>query len=305
MKRLNISAVLTCAILTACGGGSGSSDPGPVTIQTTPEISVGNPLVLEETDFVSVTRASVDFFRAVDNSCSNPSDAQYLSLSANFEQKSILCVEFTTTIQSERGFTLNYAMDYPGTEFDTSSDFTDDRTPETDGAVQPVTVTSVTSAFLNQELLGSLPQNISVTLGLYDIEGNVVDLSSETLQLTGSLSSTENTSPDGTDISISYAESGVFVNTRYRDLPTDGNFCVDHDRMIVDQATGLVSLEHVVAARLIPTTNGNYHAALVRLDSAIAPGAYLARVFLGSDDGESCFVDGEQAAPAIEYDIKG
>lgn len=295
MKPLQLHTVAMCFFLTACGGSSGTtSNNGLVTI------SEANPLVLDESDTVAVYDVSLDFYRSVDDSCSNPADSQYLGLSTTLAQKTLLCIEYSIGIESSRDFTLNLTLDYPDDANDTSADSDGSATDIGEG----LRIDSYSTIFASSERLGLLPQNIVASLGIYDIEGNIVSITSTSLQLNGDLPSTADTPPEGTNISITYTDSDIFVSTVYRDLPTDTNFCVDHDRRVIDPLTGELSREHIVAIPLNVSTDGTFHTGFSSLGTDIPAGIYEARVYELSTDGGTCFVFDEEYAPVIEYTIK-
>ncbi len=307
MKRSPLAVLLTCGILSACGGGSSSSDNAPVDIATLdneglPVITDNNPLVLGDSDTLAIHAASIDFYRSAQDSCSDPEDSQYLSLSETFEQKTLLCVEFRTELRSWRNYTLHYTIDYPGSAIDFEDTYNGMQTTSNDNVNATNIVTTVTTVFATPELLGDLPQNIVASSGIYDLDGNVVPLTSSSLQLNGKLPSTDETSPEGTNISVTYSDDTIFVLTRHRNLPRDKAYCINHDRILVDSATRTRDREHVLAQVMTDTERG-FHVAYVSLGD-VAPGEYEARVYELSDDGELCLISGAEFAPAIAYQIR-
>jgi len=304
MKLLQIPILFICVLLTACSsdGGSGTPENNPVNTNTLtnplPQISADDPLVLvEEDDLVAITEASIDIYESVDNSCSNPRDSQYLGLNVELQQKTLLCVEFTVTHQSPRELNISRTIEFPGRV----TDFSDTVEPTAEG--RATTTTTLVPVFATSELMGALPQSFTATMGVFNIQGNLVTLSSTPITISGDLSSTANTAPDGTNISINYSDQSVFVYTQYRDLPTDQSFCVDHDKLDANAPDQIPT--HIAFAPIRAPSDGQpQSSAFVAFDRAeIEAGTYLARVFTQDVDG-TCLVQGEQAAPAIEYEIK-
>jgi len=314
MRRMQIPALFTVALLAACS--SGSSDPvdtdssgsapgtgdtmivSPQEITgTTPAITAESPLVLNESGFVAFTAASVDVFRSVNDSCSNPEDSQYLGLSVSLEQKELLCLEFAITYSSERDLFISRTVEHSNGSSDLSG------TVDMTAADRSSSVTSVTTFFATEDVLGQLPQTLTLSLGVEDIAGNLVELSTTTLRIDGDLSSNENTTPDGTDLAISYGVADTVVSTRYRDITPGQNLCVDHAKLEIDPATGDEFRAHIAAARINETASGNFHFGFVSLGPEPLPGPYIAGVYPLSDAGDSCLVSLQPVAPLIRYEI--
>jgi len=301
MKLLQIPTLFFCVLLTACGGGSSSSTTNngvnPTTVTNPlPQISAEDPLVfVEGDDLVVIRAASIDIYEAVDNSCSNPGDSQYLGLNAEFQQKTLLCAEFSVTYQSPRELSISRTIDFPSrtADYSVSAEPTPEETARTLSLIAPV--------FTSSELTGPLPQSFTATMGVFNIQGNLVTLSSTSITINGDLSSTADTAPDGTEISILYSDESVSVFTQYRDLPAGQSFCVDHDKLDENAPDQIPT--HIAFAPINTPTDEQYQYGFVFFNrEEIESGTYLARVFSMDADG-TCLVQGEQAAPAIEYKL--
>ncbi len=299
MNRLFPVFTISVLLLGGCTDNGNIQDDPPVT----PFVQDPSQGPVDIDDFV-VQSASIDFYEARLNSCSDPNDSQFLSLAHTFTSKTLVCIRYTVESRANRNATMITDFETATAEFDFTSET---EIEEFNGA----TTTTVTrKIFLTPENMGLLPSSLTASIEVINAFNDPIPLVTETLTASGTLESNDPFLPDGTElivIKIPPADENSpipnpGIQTRYRDLPLDGNLCVDHD--IFTQSDGelvFTEVTHLASGILQPDEFGQLRA-VVEIPRPSELSTYLARVFPVDNNG-ACDINAPAIEPTIIYQV--
>jgi len=299
---------LVATIISGCSS-SGAMDDEPVVVVSSDSLNLndfddsGSFEGLDIDDFI-VLSASIEFYEARLQSCSNPRDSQFIGLSRNFNTKSLICIRYTVESRARRDGTI--VLDLIPAINSTNNEI-ESEVEEFNGTTE---TTIVRPLYLTADNMGSLPATLIATIKVVDDLGDAIPIIAESLTATGTVASNDPGLPDGTElivIRIPPANAGSLapnpgILTRYRDLDPMGNYCVYHDIYLNSQVDLFAQSQNLASGQLFPDELGNMKAT-VEIPTPFELSTYLARVFPLSEDGR-CDPSSEQAAPAIVYQVE-
>lgn len=288
-------------VLAACTeNGNIADDPAVTPFIQNPE---DGPVDID--DFI-VRSASIDFYQARLQSCAEPDDSQFLALNHTFTSKTLVCIRFTVEARANRNATMTTNFETALGEFDFTSET---QIAEFNGS----TITTVTRQLhLTPENMGELPSALSASIAVINAFDDPIPLVTETLTAMGTVASNDPFFPDGTELVVIRIppadENSPVPNpgilTRFRDLPLDGNFRVDHDIFVeFDNQTILFNqVIHLASGILQPDEFGQLRA-VVEIPRPTELSTYLARVFPLDVNG-GCAINDTPIGPIIIYQVE-
>ena len=297
-KFFLITTALVC-LITGCSGSDNDSDNTDVT----PFVQNPEDGAVDVDDFI-VFSATIDFYESRFQSCDNPRDSQFLGLTKLFDSKPLVCIRYTIDARANREATVltNFSPAIDDTDFTTET-----LVEEFNGS----TVTTVTRRIqLTPENMGPLPAVLTASIEVLNAFDDPIPLVTEVLTATGSIESNDPNFPDGTELVVinipppdeNSPTPNPGILTRYRDLPLDGNFCVNHDIFIEVGVDPFAEVLQLASGLLLPDEFGQLRA-VVEIPRPTELNTYLARVFPLSASG-ACDVNAAPIGPSIIYRVE-
>lgn len=252
-----------------------------------------------------VFSASIDFYISRLQTCAEPDQRQFFEAATrNFSSKTLVCIRYTVDSRAQRNATMITNIVTGTDQFDLASESTIE---EFNGS----TITTITRQLqLTPENMGTLPALLSASIEILNAFDDPIPLVARSLNVTGTLESNEPEFPDGTElivIKIPPADENSptpnpGVLTRFRDLPLDGNFCIDHDIFARFDGDLFSEVLHLESGTLLPDRFGQMRA-VVEIPRPSELSTYLARVFPLTADG-ICDVNASPVGPSIIYQVE-
>lgn len=299
MSKYFLSITLLLLLISGCSeDGNIEDNPGVTPFVQNPEDGA------IDIDGFIVFSASIEFYASRLQTCADPTDIQFFGGTANFESKPVVCIRFTVDSRAERNATMITDIVTGTDEFDLTSETTIE---EFNGS----TITTITRQLqLTPENMGTLPAQLTASIEILNAFDDPIPLVEESLTVAGTVESNEPEFPDGTELIVfkippadeNSPTPNPGILTRYRDLPLDGNFCVNHDIFTRFEGGLFTEVLQLASGNLLPDRFGQLRA-VVEIPRPSEPGTYLARVFPLTVNG-ICDVNAEPVAPSIIYQVE-